>query len=484
MKNKLIWPQGFDYFKLKDKKSFLVIGDFMIDEYIPVELKRLSPEDPIPILKEAGKRKRYPGGALNVAYQVSRFASDLKVLGYVDQDTRELLNDYRIGYMEMSEGENCLVPRKHRFVHGNKTVVRHDRELDYYGLDEVKMRTQACLAEERVIKENKHYDVIFFSDYGKGTLSLGGFGNLIWGGEYWDSIKLLDPKGVKDISHWYGIDYVKANYNEAQQLVPEKDRQSQCEMLIKKFKCRGVVVTCGGHGYYGMSGESGYFEFLSQEMDGYYVEPWLEKKLLSPVSSPNVAGAGDCFFAFMGVGLAAGMDLSQACWFAYQVGRMYVKQLERRCFSLADLLVGHVVDKDILKERDFSLVFTNGCFDMLHAGHISCLEYAKKHGERLVVGLNSDESVRRLKGAGKPVQSVQYRAEALLALDCVDYVCVFEEDTPEELVKAIRPEVLVKGEEYAGGEVAGKEYADLVLFCPMKGEVSTTKILETYTSGK
>jgi D-beta-D-heptose 7-phosphate kinase/D-beta-D-heptose 1-phosphate adenosyltransferase len=205
---------------------------------------------------------------------------------------------------------------------------------------------------------------------------------------------------------------------------------------------------------------------------------WFEYSPQKKIEAISVIGAGDCFVAFLALALGCGFDIAESAEIAFEAGAVYVQRKYNKPVSPSDLISSSKkVDVSLLRKMDCKLVFTNGCFDILHVGHLELLRKAKTFGDKLVVAVNSDESIQRLKGDGRPINCLEDRMEMLASLEFVDFVVSFEEDTPYNLIQEIMPEVLVKGKDW-NGNVVGSDLVKQVEIVEMIPGRSTTKIIE------
>lgn len=427
-----------------------VVGDCMVDEYYYTDVRRISPEFPIPVALSEDDRPYHalPGGAANVAYQFRNFNVDVKLVALVNEYAKSV---YDAAGLDTTYSHPCnhQVPLKRRFYHGDFPLGRWDIE---------KVRDLSGLAAYLQVP---FVDVIIFSDYNKGLF------HTDWFREYlkWPVITVVDPKGA-DIEKWRGCTIFKPNAEEAERLSGRKTWQEQCEYFMTKLGCRTVVITQGGSGVVGVA-EGGFFEY--------------RPRVSGDVNS--VIGAGDCFIAFLAMGVERGFSIPEAAQVAFEAGALYVRNkhnepitphcLRRR----ADPVLAKFVTPESLKDRKYKLVFTNGCFDILHIGHVESLRFAKSKGDRLVVAVNTDESVRRLKGESRPVNDLETRMRMLGALDLVDYVVPFGEDTPLEVVKKIMPDVIVKSPPYTREATVGADLVPEFYQSPLVEGVSTTELI-------
>lgn len=447
--------------RVTDKKiNINVIGDTIIDEYYDVEVERISPEFPIPVYKSNSLDPTsgiIPGGAANVALQFQYFNVNVELVSLLDRISQVIFDSKGIKTNHSKVLGNIFIPRKRRIYSQNTPLVRHDFEKENYGLDDIKKQ----LFELNIPDS----DFNIFSDYSKGVFCIPWFRKFMQ-----KARNIVDPKH-NFIDLWEGCTYFKPNAVEAEKLSDRKNNVDQLDFFMDALKCEGVLITKSGDGVVGKDMDHDYFE----------VKPYC--KIENPES---VIGAGDCFVAFVSMALSRGFTLEEAAQIAFIAGSAYVKRKHNRPLCPAELfsLTGNkeIQNPEILRNRNFKLVFTNGCFDFgLTAAHIDCLKFAKSHGEKLVVGLNSDKSVNRLKGRGRPLMSYSERLKILSALDSVDYIVGFDDDTPYELIREINPNLIVKGGDYRKEDVVGNDLAPVELF-PFVNSTSTTDKINKYNN--
>ncbi len=419
-----------------------VVGDVMLDEYYDVTMERISPEFPIPIMRsKQDSCKKFPGGAANVALQFANFNSMVYLTGM----TRQVMPMLPMNIKDHSPHDyGNSIPIKKRFYQGDFPLARWDVEEPFYGLGKELM---ASRFEGFELKES---EVTIFSDYNKGVFNSGWYKRSLN-----DRNTIVDPKG--DLSRWQGCTILKPNSVEAKALTGEDKWERQAERLKKMTGCRDVVITQGEKGVVGIT-PSGFFEYRPNP-SGHEVN--------------SVIGAGDCFVAFLAMAMARGFSTYEASIIAFEAGAVYVQSKHNRPLKPAELLTGRCGSQ---------VVFTNGCFDILHAGHIQTLEFAKSQGDILVVGVNSDASVKRLKGDKRPINTLADRMRVLSAMKCVDCVMPFEEDTPLNLIKYVRPDKIVKGGDYKQEDVVGHDLAEVVI-APVVSGLSTTGFIERLKTG-
>jgi D-beta-D-heptose 7-phosphate kinase/D-beta-D-heptose 1-phosphate adenosyltransferase len=454
-----------------------VIGDAMIDEYYEVEANRISPEFPIPVMKllkfeDGDFCKRYPGGAANVAYQLKNFNFDVGL--FFGEDLEDIFhkngmkniyfNKEMPGYINRSR-----VPVKKRFWDREKDfpLCRIDVEEKNYGIDVNRVNGAEYLDEMRkdmtkYAKEFKPY-VTIYSDYDKGMFS--DITEPIID-DLDPSLSIVDPKNGP-LSKWKGCTIIKPNAKEAEVMSGETDWKKQADYFHDQTDCTAVVITQAGKGVVGKIGYDGYFEYFPE----------------TEVFAESVVGAGDCFTAFLAMCMSHQMDLLDAIKVAFEAGRVYVQRKHNKpvtpkeLLKHADSIMSKFATIEELKDRDYKLVFTNGCFDIMHLGHLHILEKAKSKGDKLVVAINTDESVKMSKGESRPILPLEQRKKMIAALECVDFVIEFSEKTPYNLIKEIIPDALAKGEDWKGN-VVGSDIVKEVHLIPLLEGFSTTNIIE------
>lgn len=450
-----------------DNNIFIhIIGDSMLDEDHQVKVTRISPECPnvSVLLSEDNKPFRcYPGGAANVCYQLNNFNIVSRLFTFIDREAFQVIRGYGIRYwggVDLPQG--YYAPRKKRFYDkGVQVGIRHDIEKYQYGLDETDLR----LLQAELCKYWSAFQVephaIIFSDYNKGL-----FDNefqLSWFKT--NAITVVDPK-VAPIDKWRGCTIFKPNSKEAEALSGSKDWKQQCNFFQNKLGCKAVVITQEGNGVVGKDGD--YFEYRPK----FKIKPL------------DIIGAGDCFIGMLTLAIVHGFSTHEAAQIAFHGGLMYVQQKQRGMFGPWSFHSSGKILKNwnFLKDRNYKLVFTNGCFDLIHSGHLRTLEFAKSKGDKLILGVNSDDSIRRLKGVARPILPLSERMKLLAALECVDFVISFDEDTPQRLMEDLRPDVLVKGADWVGREVAGVDCVKEVCYAPLVEGHSTSDIINKIKS--
>jgi D-beta-D-heptose 7-phosphate kinase/D-beta-D-heptose 1-phosphate adenosyltransferase len=459
----------------------LVLGDVMLDRFVYGSVERTSPEAPVPVMA-LERTSNIPGGAANVARNVAALGSRAVLIGVVGDDEpaaelRRQLAGVAALRMQLLTDASRPTTIKTRYVADRQQVLRADVELAAPLAEPlaaaVLTEFSAALAEA---------DIVILSDYGKGVLSESVTARAIAAATAAGKPVLVDPKS-RSLLKYKGATVLTPNKLELQSACGH-DCSSDAQVvaaarhILAQGICRTVVATRGKEGMSIIEAAGGALHIRTVASEVY-----------------DVTGAGDTAVAAMAVGLASGADISHVARLAnvaagivvgkYGTATATPDEILARLSSVQDSGVAH---SNFTLERAQLLVtrwrtlglrvaFTNGCFDVLHPGHVSLLNQAKHRADRLIVGLNSDKSVRRLKGPARPVQDAGARAMVLNSLKAVDAVVIFEEDTPLALITALEPDVLVKGADYTVETVVG---ADLVL--RRGGQVVLADLVPSYST--
>lgn len=463
------------------RRAILVVGDVMLDQYYEGSVKRISPEAPVPVFQKQGERYVL-GGAANVAANLIAAGQSVSMMSIIGNDDA----GSRIVRMFEENGvDTSLIYRtkrnttvKTRFVaSNNQQVMRLDVE-DTFAISKDESDEMVNALSEKI----KEFDLVIISDYLKGLLTEE-FTQQVIGLANKNGIKVVidvkDPKYEK-YKHCY---LLKPNLLELHSLTGlkvETDNEiiTAARVLLDKCRCEYVLVTAGARG------------MILVDKKNFFSVKSVGKEVF------DVTGAGDTTIAYLAVCIANQYDMNTAVEISNYAAGIQVAKVGTSAVYLDEVReflqlgkrgrVQKLIGREALacfrkSHQNKKIVFTNGCFDILHAGHVRYLQEAAGLGDILVVGLNSDASVKRLKGEERPINSEGDRAEVLCALEYVDYVVIFEEDTPLELITALQPDVLVKGGDYTPEEVVGKDVVEarggkLVLVPFVEGK-STTNII-------
>ena len=460
-----------------------VIGDVMLDRYFHGEVKRISPEAPVPVTK-INRINSVLGGATNVAANLAHLGCKVFMGGITGEDENrqlleKLMEEAGIDYSGLVSSPMRKTITKLRVLGGQQQMLR----LDFEEVGDLFPQEREALNAwlDRLLEAG--LDGVIVSDYAKGVCASGFVQDVIAKAHAKAVPVLIDPKGA-DWSKYAGCDFITPNLKEmceAAGCAKENENAAVVDMAQSArtlFNIKNVVVT---------RSEKGMTLVNDKEV------------LHSPATAIevfDVSGAGDTVAATLLAGVAGKLSLQEAVYMANRAAGIVVAKVGTYPVHRDELL------KDLLTEerkqgrgyRTLSweeiaslaatwkaagetVVFTNGCFDIIHVGHVTYLEKARNLGKHLIVGLNTDASVQRLKGITRPLVHELDRARVLAALACVDAVVLFDQDTPTELISKIRPDILVKGGDYKPEEVAGREYAGEVQIIDFEDGYSTTNVV-------
>lgn len=432
------------------RARIIVIGDVMLDRYWSGQASRISPEAPVPVVRVKAIEDRV-GGAGNVALNIAKLGGKVTLLGVVGDDAE---GDILRRLLE-AEGVDCdfVVERDIRSICKLRIMAQH-QQLIRLDFEETALRFDAAALRAKLAEYLPKHDTVVFSDYGKGTLA-DVSAHIIEAKQAGLKV-LVDPKGV-DYRRYAQADLITPNLSELQAVVGvaehEADLIEKGRGLLTQYQIPTLLLTRGEAGM-----------TLIQDVHVHSL-PAQAKDVF------DVTGAGDTVIAVMALCVALDMALHEAMYLANLAGGIVVGKLGTSTVSMQELTRAMHGDRDSqygivsedelahifvgAKAHDERIIMTNGCFDLLHAGHVTYLQQARALGDRLVVAVNSDASVRRLKGETRPINGLQERMTVLAALACVDWVVSFEEETPERLYCRLLPDVIVKGGDYSEEQVAG-----------------------------
>jgi len=472
---------------LRDKTpNILVLGDLMIDHYLWGKCERISPEAPVQVVS-VEKETSVLGGAGNVIHNIIDLGGKVDVISVIGDDEnavelKGLLEALSISSAGLFVQKERSTSKKSRIIASQQQVLRYDRETTQH-IDKSNEVEIATYFEKQI----KNYDIIILSDYGKGVLTPTLTQALIAIANANHIPILVDPKGT-NFSKYKGATLLTPNKKEASlasgvEITDSKSLQHAIQHIKELCDLEISLIT------------------LSEEGIAIYDEtlrthPTVAREVF------DVTGAGDTVIGSLGFALASGYNIDEAVKFSNLAAGVVVGKIGSATATLDEIIeyesslnksTSHYHIKTFdeiihlsseLKKRGKKVVFTNGCFDILHVGHVKYLEEAKSYGDVLILGLNSDASVRRLKGENRPVNTQEDRAYILAALEAVDYVVIFDDDTPYELIKAVQPHILVKGGDYEGKDVVGQDIADELRLVQFVDGKSTTKIIERIQNDK
>ncbi len=465
-----------------DQGNVLIVGDLMLDRFWHGDTGRISPEAPVPVVRVRQDEMRAGGGA-NVAANAAALGATTSLIGIVGSDAngaelKQLLDASNVRH-DLVESQSEPTITKLRVLSRHQQLIRLDFE-------EMFKQDYARLIRERFQTQVASVDVVVLSDYAKGSLH--DVQTLIEIARQAGKPVLVDPKGT-DFSRYQGATLLTPNLAEFEAVVgpctSERELVEKGLKLVKSLSLEAILVTRSEHGMTLIERDGAEHHYPARAREVF-----------------DVTGAGDTVISTLAAGLAAGESLQAAVAVANVAAGIVVGKLGTAPVSVPELRsvlqsetraeCGVVTQEQLLQALEEAraagetIVFTNGCFDILHAGHVGYLEQARAHGDRLVLAVNDDDSVRRLKGAGRPINPVERRMAVLAGLVAVDWVVPFSEDTPEALIRAVKPDVLVKGGDYTPETVVGadfvKSYGGRVELMPFLDRCSTTLIVDKIKS--
>jgi D-beta-D-heptose 7-phosphate kinase / D-beta-D-heptose 1-phosphate adenosyltransferase len=470
------------------RPTVLVVGDLMLDRYLWGTVERISPEAPVPVIHLTDETERL-GGAANVAANLAGLGVDTLIAGRIGVDPdgirlQILLHDAGIDTAGLVEDSSSSTICKTRVIGGHQQMIRLDRE----------QRTQPSVEAERLFHEHvsalietRRPAALVLSDYAKGVLTTRVCQVLIDTARHHGMPVLVDPKG-RDYSKYRGVTTLTPNLRELSDVcgVPADD--------ISALLAAGAVLT--------RELALDFLAFTRGEAGISLLVPGKEPAHLPATARQvfDVSGAGDTVIATLAAGLVAGLAPVEALELANVAAGSVVAKIGTVPVSREELLIelehhegveqadkirnleGLLRQIAIWRQGGAHIVFTNGCFDLLHAGHVTYLEQARLLGDRLILGLNTDRSVRALKGPNRPIIHEADRARVLAALESVDAVILFDDETPLELIRAVHPDVLVKGDDYRDDQVVGgtevKAWGGRVVLVPVVPGRSSSYIID------
>lgn len=476
----------------------LVVGDLILDRYIWGDAERISQEAPV-ILLRADEREERLGGAASVAMMLAALEAQVSLAGVVGEDdaalkVRDLLEAHGINADLVLSDAQRPTTLKERYI--GRAQQKHPQQMmrvDYETREPLRHHLQDRLLGGIVGKLGQ-CDIVLVSDYDKGVCTPALVRSLINACTAHGIQVLVDPiRGGDYRQRYLGCTTMTPNRLEAglavgRQLHTIEDALEAADELRQELQMQAGLVTMDRDGMV-LATSDGQREHFPVRARQVY----------------DITGAGDMVLAVMGMVLAAGGSFAEAIRLANTAGGLVVERIGVATVTKEEiiedilresqghkgkLVSSHTLCQALAKKRELGqrIVFTNGCFDVLHAGHVQLLREAKQQGDLLVLGLNSDHSVRRLKGSTRPVNNQFDRSMVLSALDDVDYICIFDEDTPLSLIQQVRPDVLVKGGDYLPEQVVGKDfvesYGGRVHLVPLVAGKSTTATLARITQNQ
>lgn len=462
-------------------KKILVIGDIMLDIYHTGKTDRISPEAPVPVLSVT-KTTNKLGGAANVANNISSLGANLELYGYIGDDhngdiLKDLLSQNNIEYDLLSLNNPTI--SKVRIIAGIQQIVR----VDFEDSHKIAINDEDNLIE-KLCNNIINYDIIVFSDYGKGISSERVCKTIIDIVTKENKILIIDPKG-NNWNKYKGASIITPNFKELCDVYGsikniDEDIEKAGKQIINTYNLKFLLVTRSEKGMSFF--ENGNVHHIKSEATEVF----------------DVSGAGDTVVATMATALASSLSWMDSVKLAnmaagivvkkFGTAPITIKELEANSYEVKEnnkiLYLDNTIHSRMENIRLLGkkIIFTNGCFDIIHTGHIKYLQQAKSLGDILVIGLNSDASVKKLKGESRPIKDEEERALILSVMEFVDYIIIFNEDTPYNLLKEVQPDILVKGGDYKIEEIIGREFAKETVVIPFVDGFSTTSTIEKMKS--
>ena len=469
----------------------LVVGDLMIDAYVWGEVDRISPEAPVQVVTVQTEDYTL-GGAGNVVNNLVALGAKVSVIGVTGtgRDGKLLLQMFNALGVDTSgviQDPNRPTTRKTRIIAANQHVLRVDREtrkeIAEGTFDGLKRSIQSKVPDA---------DVILISDYGKGVITLPLLSKLFTDAGKYAKVTIADPKGF-DFIKYSGVSLLTPNKKEAGlaaglDIVDESTFIEAGNRILETVGLDKLLITCGKDGMLFFERKHAPYKIRAKARQVY-----------------DVSGAGDTVLAVLGLAVASGASFAEGAVLANTAAGIVVGKVGTATVSGKELqaaLTPHSDDVALkyrrlsevpaliqeLKRKGKRVVLTNGCFDLLHAGHIKLFSASKQIGDVLIVAIDDDDSVSRLKGPGRPVISAKERVRILSALESVDYVVIFPTDELLKIIETIKPDVLTKGSNYRSEEVFGREFVEAyggrVVLMPVTENISSTRIIDSIKNGE
>ncbi|MCP4113382.1 MAG: D-glycero-beta-D-manno-heptose-7-phosphate kinase [Desulfobacteraceae bacterium] len=475
-----------------EKCSVLVVGDLMLDEYLWGDVDRISPEAPVQIVS-VRKEEYTPGGAGNVVNNLVALGANVLAVGVIGDAENgnrllEKLKGVGVDTSGIIREKGRLTTLKTRIIAAGQHVLRIDRETKR----DISGRTFEILTEF-VDKKIPEVDAVLISDYGKGLLTNTLLSKLVASARKHEKRIIADPKGL-DFSKYSGVSLLTPNKKEASlasdiEITDESTLFRSGEKILKIANLERLLITCGKDG----------MVLFEQNREPYRIQAVAHQVY-------DVSGAGDTVVSVLGLASASGLSFKQGAELANTAAGIVVGKVGTATVSKEELdsALKEYPDEISLKHKSLSeladmvrelkkkgrqIVVTNGCFDLLHAGHIMLFSASKQMGDVLIAAINDDDSVKELKGHGRPVIGQKERIRILCALDSVDYVTLFSSsDELETIIKTIQPDILTKGSNYTHEEVFGHELVEAcggkIALVPVTENISSTEIINNIRKGK
>lgn len=449
-------------------QNISILGDALIDEYYSVVCDRISPEFPIPIYKSSNNDPTIvvPGGASNVAFQLKNYNVNSILFCFLNDYLKNILNNHKLNFYD-SEKTVDLIPIKKRIYQDNFPLCRLDVETEDYNTS----KNTLLYLLKTYLQKHKEFSpkITICSDYNKGFWNQ----NFDYKKFFENTISIVDPKNLP-LKKWEGCTIFKPNQKEAKELSGYNHWEDQAKYFIDKIQCKNVIITFAEKGVKGIVNDC-YFEYFNHNIK----------------EANSIIGAGDCFMATMATALSYDISIEESIEIAFKAGSLYVTKKYNKpiypwqLYNLESPTDSKLIGKSDIKmfeNRNYKLCFTNGCFDIFHEGHLALLKYCKSISDKVILAINTDESIKLLKGPNRPINNLNKRISLLKMLDYIDYIIPFEEETPIELIKEIKPDILVKGGDYTIDKIKGSKIVKDCRIFPLVKDASTSLIINTIMS--
>ena len=445
--------------------NILIIGDIMIDHYTYVSINKIANESPIPVFNYSSE-KYILGGCGNVFQNMKLFNNNLFMLSVIGNDNnaniiKNIINDNNNVFLINDPSRKTSI--KNRIIADNKILFRYDDESTFFINESIE---NMMINKFDELSMNNTIDIVVFSDYNKGVLTEKLCKYIIDTCNKNNIVTIVDPKN--NFLKYKNVTCIKPNYLESSIYSKLSDINEIHKFIYSTINCKFSIVTLGKDGISLFDGNK------------LFITSYESNEVI------DVTGAGDIITSVVS-SLFKTLDIESILKLATFLGTTSVKKIGTYELSHSDIIsaYGSIKNKcftdDIiyhLKKSNKKIVFTNGCFDILHIGHIKYLDEAKKLGDILIIGINTDESIKRNKGDSRPINSLNNRIEFLSKFDFVDFIIPFDTDTPLDLIKKIKPDFLVKGGDYTPDSIIGKEFAKNTLCLSFTPDISSSKIIK------
>ncbi len=471
---------------MKESEKILCVGDLILDHYVHGDIDRISPEAPIPILKANDRNYNILGGCGNVAKNICSANNKCHLISIVGNDDdglklKEIIKKIKHLTSNLIVDPVRCTTKKTRYVCENQQILRVDKEMENPISSAIELKIIKLLK-----KKINDFNVIVLSDYNKGVLTNNLIKKIIKIAKDYKKILIVDPK-KKDFSVYAGATFITPNLKELKGAtntlgIGNKSNEDSLVLklskkIINKFDFKAVITTRSSNGISVVTDMGSFFHLPSEAKEVF-----------------DVSGAGDTVLAYLSSSISKGESLESSIKISNVAAGLAVAKFGTSVVSIDEIdNIKQIKNNKVVTNQDISKIlegydsekiigFTNGCFDLLHTGHISYLKSAKQKCDILILGLNSDESIKKLKGKSRPIVEQKDRVEILSSFPFVDKIVVFDELTPIKLIKKIKPNIIFKGKDYKKKDVVGfyesKKWHGKVILIDFVKNKSTTNLIE------